>query len=98
LQYHRIVENVEQAAALLRALSQDVRLRMLCTLVEREASVGDLAREMKLSQPATSQQLQALRLSGLVESRRDGLCAYYRCEDPKIKSLMDAASGIFAEM
>ena len=90
-----VTRNLEEAAELLHTLSQDVRLRTLCILLEREVSVGELAKEVGLSQPAMSQQLQRLRRSGLVELRRDGLMVYYRCNDPRARTLMFATATLF---
>jgi len=70
---HRAAE----AAALLKALSNESRLLILCTLAGREMSVSELNEHIPLSQSALSQQLAVLRREGLVETRREAQVIYY---------------------
>jgi ArsR family transcriptional regulator len=78
-----------QVADLLRALSNDRRLLILCTLVEAgEATVGSLAEEIGLSQSALSQHLARMREEGIVTFRRDAQTLWYRIADPRVESLL----------
>jgi ArsR family transcriptional regulator, virulence genes transcriptional regulator len=80
-----------EAAELMRALANERRLLILCRLVEQgEASVGSLAEELGLSQPALSQQLAVLREDGIVGYRRDAQTLWYSVVDPRIKALLAA--------
>lgn len=54
------------------------RRQILSLLLERERLVGDLARELGLSQPAVSKHLRIMREVGLVEARVDGQRRWYR--------------------
>jgi ArsR family transcriptional regulator len=69
-------------AALFKALSDPVRLRLL-TLIAAAASeedgacVCDLTASFDLSQPTISHHLKVLREVGLVESRRRGTWVHY---------------------
>src|SRR6201994_3805858 len=45
---------------------------------EREVAATSLVKGLKVSQPAVSQHLRALREAGLVTERRDGRHVYYR--------------------
>lgn len=67
----------QQAANLMRALSSENRLMLLCQLVDGEKSVGRLAQLLDIQQAAVSQQLALLRRKGLVVPRRDGQTIYY---------------------
>ena len=58
-------------------LSQPVRLRLMCILLDGEQSVQSLAESAGLSQPAMSHHLKKLRDADLVETRRDGQTIYY---------------------
>lgn len=76
-------------ADLLRALGNRRRLMVMCKLAERgELTVGDLAREVGLSQSALSQHLARLREEGFVASRREAQAAWYRIADPRCETLM----------
>lgn len=61
-----------EATRLLKALSSEPRLLVLCYLSEAgEMSVGELVEHIGLSQSALSQHLGRLRDEGLVTTRKD---------------------------
>ena len=70
-------DSAQQAASLMKALSSENRLMMLCQLADGEKSVGALAQSLDIQQAAVSQQLALLRRKGLVAPRRDGQTIYY---------------------
>lgn len=74
----------EEAAGLMRALSHEARLRVLCELSSGERSVGELVQSSGLSQSALSQHLARLREEGLVATRREAQTIYYSVTDPKV--------------
>ena len=69
--------NAQKASEFLKALSHEVRLLILCFLIDGEKSVSEIERLLKLRQPAVSQQLARLRADGLVDTRRNGKNVYY---------------------
>jgi len=78
-----------EVADLLRALSNDRRLLILCKLVEvGEATVGSLAEDVGLSQSALSQHLARMREAELVAFRRDAQTLWYRVADPRVETLL----------
>src|SRR5215213_10222392 len=86
---HRVFKNHLYGlfARIGKALSNPHRLEMLELLAQGERTVDSLASEMGLSIANTSQHLQALRQSALVESRKDGLFVHYRLADPDVFEL-----------
>ena len=66
------------AAKLIRALSNEHRLLVLCVLSEGELSVGELNSRVRLSQSALSQHLAVLRRERLVSTRRSAQTIFYR--------------------
>jgi DNA-binding transcriptional ArsR family regulator len=66
------------AAKLIRALSNEHRLLVLCVLSEGELSVGELNSRVRLSQSALSQHLAVLRQERLVSTRRSAQTIYYQ--------------------
>jgi DNA-binding transcriptional ArsR family regulator len=72
-----VQEHVGEAAALLKALANDQRLLVLCSLLDGELSVGGLNERVTLSQSALSQHLAVLRTAGLVSTRRESQTIYY---------------------
>ena len=62
----------------LSALADPTRRTILELLQERPRSVGDIARQLPVSQPAVSQHLRVLREAGLVDHTQDGARRIYR--------------------
>lgn len=61
-----------------RLLSDETRLRILFYLVQnQELHVTDLCDRLGQTQPAVSHHLALLRVSGLIEARREGKHNYY---------------------
>jgi ArsR family transcriptional regulator, virulence genes transcriptional regulator len=73
----RLEDRAGEAAALLKVLSNEKRLLILCTLAGGELSVSELNAQISMSQSALSQQLAVLRREGLVRTRRDAQTIYY---------------------
>jgi DNA-binding transcriptional ArsR family regulator len=80
--------HTEQASALLRAMGNPQRLRILLLLAEHERSVIELEALVGLSQSAVSQHLARLRHIELVRFRRDGQMTYYALEGPEVHSIL----------
>lgn len=70
-----------KASALLKAMSNQRRLMILCHLIEGEKSASELERLVGLRQSALSQHLAKLRGHRLVRTRRDGQSIYYSIAD-----------------
>jgi len=69
--FSEIHEHAGEAAQLMKALSNENRLMILCTLTGGEMTVGQLNAKIPISQSGLSQQLGILRREGLVNTRRD---------------------------
>ncbi|MGE8246221.1 MAG: metalloregulator ArsR/SmtB family transcription factor [Stenotrophomonas maltophilia] len=83
-----IAAQADQAAALLKALAHPARLRVLCRLVEGEASVGELQPLSGLGLSALSQHLAVLRGMALVTTRREAQTIFYAlAESPALRVL-----------
>ena len=73
----KLQESAREASALLKAMSNEHRLLILCQLMPGEKSVGELVRSVGLSQSALSQHLARLRRDQLVRTRREAQTIYY---------------------
>ena len=87
--------NAREASEFLKALSHEVRLLILCFLIEGERSVGEIEKMLKLRQPAVSQQLARLRADGLVETRRDGKNIYYSLARTEVRDVIQVLHDSF---
>ena len=88
-------EQARLASDVLKAMSHESRLLIICLLVDGEASVSEIKAKLDMAQAAVSQQLVRLRLDGLVEARRDGRNIYYALAKPEIAELIATLSGLF---
>jgi len=84
-----------RATGLLKAMSNPVRLMVLCQLAESEKSVGELERVVDVSQSALSQHLALLRSRGLVTSRRSGQTIFYSLAGREAPALLAALYEVF---
>ena len=71
---------VDQASELMKALSNQHRLLILCRLIDGEKSVGQLAEFLGIRDSTVSQHLALLRRDGIIANRRDGQTIWYRIE------------------
>ena len=90
----KIEKNMRNAASMLKALSNEKRLKILCILNDGEQSVGALEDLVGLSQSALSQHLARLRRDGLVNTRRDAQTIYYSRNEEKCAKIMDFLQAI----
>lgn len=84
-----------EASALLRMLSHEDRLLLLCQLTEAEHCVSDLEKQLDIRQPSLSQQLGVLRRQGLVRTRRDGKHIYYSVADQRVLEILQTLHNLF---
>lgn len=81
-------DKAAQAACLLKALSNECRLLILCNLVESEKSVSELNQRINLSQSALSQHLARLRRDRLVAIRKEAQTVFYRIASEEAKQVI----------
>ncbi|ODT20146.1 MAG: hypothetical protein ABS35_20320 [Kaistia sp. SCN 65-12] len=79
---------IEEAAILLSAMCNPVRLGVLRRLTEREWSVNELAADIQLSQSALSQHLTKLRNARAVQVRRERQHIFYSCDHAVVLRLL----------
>ncbi|MGW0047698.1 ArsR/SmtB family transcription factor [Nocardia cyriacigeorgica] len=89
-----------ELAAVFKALSDPVRLRLLSSIASRagqQACVCDLSAGIEVSQPTISHHLKVLREAGLLVSERRASWVYYRVVPEALRRLSDvllADSGV----
>jgi DNA-binding transcriptional ArsR family regulator len=81
-------------AEVLKTLASPRRLEILHRLAVGPSGVGQLAEDLRLSQPNVSQHLAVLRASGLVEAERDGREVRYRLSDPDVMTACGIMRGV----
>ena len=88
-------QSATRAANLMKALSSETRLMILCQLAEEEKTVGCLAETLGLRQAAVSQQLALLRKDGLVATRRAGQQIHYRLSGREARAVIAVLYDLF---
>ena len=88
-------QRAQRDAAMLIALGNPHRYRVLNLLIEKEWAVGDLAHEVGLSQSALSQHLAKLRDLNLVKTRREAQTIFYTCQSMPVETLLQALRRMF---
>ena len=85
------------AAGLLKALSNENRLMILCQLQQGEQSVWGLQPMLGLSQSALSQHLARLREDGLVQTRREAQTIHYRLAGDEVTRVIATLYAIYCQ-
>lgn len=75
------------ADAVLRALAEPHRRRILTLVGDREVPAGEIAQHFEITHQAVSQHLKVLRDAGLLNERRDGTRRLYAIRPEAIESV-----------
>ena len=90
-----LYENAERACDLLRNMSNQWRLLILCHLAQAEMSVHELEKVIGLSQSALSQHLAILRRGKLVSTRREAQSIYYSLASNEAGAVMQTLYDVY---
>ena len=88
---------ISEAANLMEMMSQPVRLRLLCLLLDGEKTVLELAGLVKMSQPGMSHHLKKLRDTGLVKTRRDAQTIHYSLKGAEVAAVLETLHGLYCK-
>lgn len=83
-----MLDNSAKAVKLLKAISNERRLLIMCHLLPGELSVGEMNQKLELSQSALSQHLALLRRHKLVKTRKVAQTVYYSINSEEAKALI----------
>jgi DNA-binding transcriptional ArsR family regulator len=75
------------STAMLEAIAEPTRRRILDAVRDGERSVGDLVERVGMHQPGVSRHLKVLRDAGLVEVRHDAQRRLYRLRPEPLREL-----------
>jgi len=88
-------ENAGRASSLMRIMSNEKRLLILCHLVEGEQSVQELQAATGFGQSTVSQQLALLRAEHLVSHRREAQSVYYGLDSSEARAILETLHSVF---
>lgn len=80
---------IRRTSDLFGVLSDPTRVRIIISISREELCVGDIAREVGVSDSAVSHQLRVLRNMRIVEYRKEGRLTFYSLADEHIKNILE---------
>ena len=90
-------EDIVLTAEALKAMGHPLRWKILCTLGNKEMSVGEIVEKIGTSQSNVSQHLDQLRNKNIVRSRRDANRIYYSVSNDKLLDLISTMRGVLCQ-
>lgn len=88
-------KDIDRASRSLKAMSHPLRLKILCTLGDREVSVQEIVDSVGTSQSNISQHLAILRDKGILAARKDANKVFYRVSDHRTLRLISMMQDVF---
>ncbi|HEY1405645.1 MAG TPA: metalloregulator ArsR/SmtB family transcription factor [Spirochaetota bacterium] len=97
MNYDEMYESSAEVSNILKILGSQIRLLAVCAIGDNELSVQELATTLGTTQSNISQHLSKLKLTNILECRRDGNVIYYRVKDKRIMKLISHLQATFCE-
>lgn len=92
------MDNAKYIAELLKVLSNENRLRIVCYLLEAPMTVSELHQKINnLTQSALSQHLALLKAHRILDSNKNGLSITYSIQDERIRSVIKVLKENYCE-
>ncbi len=88
-------DKVKAASQGLRAIAHELRLSVLCLLLERPMCVHELMQATGAAQSNLSQHLSKMRMLGILDNQKQGQEVFYRIADPGFANLVIALKQIY---
>jgi ArsR family transcriptional regulator len=93
---HVTPSSCEQISGIFKYLGHPQRLQLLlCLRQQGELTVTELVKLTLMSQSQVSQTLQKMKLSGILDSERNGTNIHYRIKCQQLKSLLKGIERIY---
>ena len=87
----------ENAVKLLKALANESRLFILCHLLDKELSVGEMNEHLGLSESTLSQHLALLRNDGFVRTRKEAQTVYYSLKSDEVREMIALLHKLYCQ-
>ncbi|MFL0266789.1 ArsR/SmtB family transcription factor [Candidatus Clostridium radicumherbarum] len=86
-----MLDKIKQISELLKVLSNENRLAIVCHLIEKPMTVSELHERLNhVTQPALSQHLAVLKANKILDSKKSGLTITYFIQDKRIINVIEA--------
>ena len=84
-------------AELFKVFGDMTRIKIMSVLLNGELSVGEISEKLSMSPSAISHQLNILRRSKLVKTRREGKSVYYSLDDEHVYEIISCGIDHISE-
>ncbi len=88
---------ISQVEAVFKVLSDRNRIKLVRLLGQKERTVGELEKLLRMSQSSTSQHLKLLKNAGLVSSRKHGNFRIYSLRAAQLRDAMGYFDNLWDE-
>lgn len=88
-------DKIKSASQGLRAIAHELRLSVLCLLLERPMCVHELIEATGAAQSNLSQHLSKMRMLGILENEKRGQEVIYRIANPAFSELVLSLKRIY---
>jgi ArsR family transcriptional regulator, virulence genes transcriptional regulator len=91
-----MADNIKGIAEVMKVLSNENRLMIVCSLLESPMTVSELNCCVRnLSQSALSQHLALLKAHGILDSCRNGLSITYSIHDSRVSTVINVLKSTY---
>ena len=97
MELKKMLDSAGKAADVIKGMSNEYRLLILCHLSQGEHSVGQLQTILNMKQSVLSQHLGILREKKLVVTRREAQTVFYRIGLKEVEAIIALLYELFCE-
>lgn len=90
-------KKAKEVANLLKVLSNENRLLILCELSQEPQSVGDLLEKLQITQSGISQHLAILKANGILDYDKKAQTIIYKVKDDRVFKLLDVIKETYCK-
>jgi DNA-binding transcriptional ArsR family regulator len=93
-----MLERLKETADLLKVISNENRLAIICHLIEKPMTVSQLHEKLNhVTQPALSQHLAVLKMNRILDSKKSGLTITYFIQDKRIINVIQCLKSNYCD-
>lgn len=81
-------KKVEKLASMFGLLGDFTRLQIVTLLMNKDANVGDIAKELQMTQSAISHQLRILKDAQILKNNKNGRRVIYSINDDHVSTII----------
>ena len=95
--FEEMKKQVTEASGILKAIANETRLLILCSIIEDDYTVNQLSEITGTAQSAVSQHLKVLSEQNIISSKRIGKEIIYKITDSKVKAMLVLMHALFCK-